>query len=363
MKTLSTAHGNLSLPAFLPDATRAVVRTLDAADVVACGIDALMVNALHLAAHPGTAVVAHFGGIHAFMGWDGPVASDSGGFQAFSLVTGSPKLGAVSEHGFTYRLDKAGPKKTLTPEKCIRKQFQLGADILFCLDHCTHPDANPDTQRESVDHTVKWARECKDAFVRELEQRTDQESRPLLFAVIQGGSDGALRRECAERLQEIGFDGYGYGGWPIGDNGQLVDMVAEVAQLVPPEFPKHALGVGKPDNIVRAYRLGYDLFDCTIPTRDARHERLYILTTNERDLLNKGVDCYRCLNIGDERYVRDSGPINETCDCLCCRTYSRGYLHHLFRVRDAAAQRLATIHNLRTYARLMQGLRTASGNA
>jgi queuine tRNA-ribosyltransferase len=357
MRGIATAHGEIPLPAFLPDATQAVVKTVDATDVAACGVPALMVNVLHLASHPGTSVIARFGGVHRFMGWDGPIASDSGGFQAFSLVAGSRKLGRISKDGFTYRFDKALETRTLTPEKSVRKQFQLGADILFCLDHCTHPDAPLRDQQESVEHTVAWARQCKAEFERRVEQTNTASDRPLLFAIVQGGASPELRRMCAERLLEIGFNGYGYGGWPVDDTGALVEMVAHVSELIPATFPKHALGIGKPENVVRAFAQGYRLFDCVIPTRDARHKRLYAFEPDwEQRRLEKG-DFYRHLYMQDAKHARDQRPVEEGCDCLCCRRYPRAYLYHLFEIEDPVALRLATIHNLRFYARLMERLR------
>jgi queuine tRNA-ribosyltransferase len=354
-RCLETSHGNLPLPAFLPDGTRGAVRTIDAADLEACGINAFMVNVLHLSVHPGTAAIASLGGIHRFTGWEGPIASDSGGYQAYSLVAGSRKLGGISGNGFTYRFSRDQPKKTLTPEKCIQKQFQLGTDIMFCLDHCTHPSEDRQTQRDSVEHTVAWARRCKEAFKQRVESVKGR--RPLLFAVVQGGNDDALRRECAERLVEIGFDGYGFGGWPIDGEGRLVEMVARTAEMLPREAPKHALGIGKPENVVHAFSLGYHLFDCVIPTRDARHRRLYTFTNPPSRLTMNSSDFYTCVSMQDQRYARDSAPVEEGCDCPCCRRYSRAYLYHLFQSNEQGAARLATIHNLRFYARLMAALR------
>ena len=184
MTEILTPHGLLALPAFLPDATRGVVRTVDAADLTQCGVNAVMVNALHVSSSPGASRIAALGGMHRFMGWSGPLASDSGGFQAFSLVAGSRKLGTIAKDGFQYRFDKAQEKKILTPEKCIRKQFQLGADLLFCLDHCTHPDADHRVQRDSVENTVAWARRCKAEFDKRIDLARGNSSRPLLFAVV-----------------------------------------------------------------------------------------------------------------------------------------------------------------------------------
>ncbi|MBT3602158.1 MAG: tRNA guanosine(34) transglycosylase Tgt [Candidatus Latescibacteria bacterium] len=354
---LETAHGALQCPAFLPDGTRGVVRALDATDVANCGVEAMMVNALHLSSHPGTTVVKQMGGIHSFMGWDKPVMSDSGGYQVFSLIAENPKSGSISKKGFVYRLGNGGKKQTLTPEKCIQKQFHVGADVMFCLDHCTHPNAGVEEQKLSVKHTIAWAKQCRDEF-----DRRQDRNETKLFGVVQGGMDFDLRQQCVEQLVEIGFDGYGFGGWPISDDGALVEAVAWVAELLPKDLPKHALGIGKPENVVRAFHLGYDTFDCTIPTRDARHKRLCIFN-DAPDRVNYDSDFYRYVYIDDERYARDAEPVDPTCDCLCCKHYSRSYLHHLFDIRDTLAFRLATIHNLRFYVRMMAQLSAISCEA
>ncbi len=355
--SLATPHGELHLPAFLPDATRAVVRCVDADDVTACGVEGLVVNTFHLMTHPGVTVVSALGGVHAFMGWSGPVLSDSGGFQVFSLLIGSAKLGSVTRKGFSYRLAPGGDRKLLTPEKCIRAQFRLGADVLVCLDHCVPLDAPPERQREALENTVLWAGACRREFDRLAEQTG---RRPLLFAVVQGGKDESLRRECAERLLEIGFDGYGYGGWPVSKDGRLLDVVPAVAQMIPSGALRWALGIGKPEHVVRSVACGYDLFDCVIPTRDARHGRLYAFTAAPDRACLDADGFYECVYLLDHKHVRDPSPVDATCDCACCRSHTRAYVHHLFRIRDALAFRLATIHNLRFYARLMESLGAGS---
>jgi queuine tRNA-ribosyltransferase len=352
VNALPTARGDLPLPAFLPDATRGVLRMVDAEDARQCGTAALMVNALHLSTHPGATAIGKLGGLHSFMGWEGPIASDSGGFQVLSLITQSQSLGSVSDRGFTYRLAAGQPRSTLTPEKCIRMQFRLGADLMFCLDECTHPTAGAERQRASVDRTLRWAQQCREAF-----ERGPEGARPLLFAVVQGGNDRELRTECAERLLETGFDGYGYGGWPVDKGGQLVEMVEHVARLLPPGAPKHALGIGKPEHIVQCVEWGYDLFDCTLPTRDARHGRLYVFDGPPEEL-DLRASFYHYHYAEDDRHRRDARPVDETCECLGCRRYSRAYLRHLFAIHEPLAGRLATIHNLTFYARLMARLRT-----
>jgi queuine tRNA-ribosyltransferase len=362
MKALSTGHGTLRLPAFLPDATKGVVRTVDSADLAAVGVEGIVVNVLHLSSHPGASAIASMGGMGGFMGWRGVVACDSGGFQVYSLIAGSSKMGSVTERGFTYRLARGGKKETLTPEKCIERQFQIGADIMFCLDYCTHPEAPDEVQRESVARTVSWAKRCKEEFERQLERRGASDVRPLLFAVVQGGGDEDLRRECAEELLGIGFDGYGYGGWPVDSEGELVEMVARVRELVPEAFPLHALGIGRPESVVRCAAMGYDLFDCTLPTRHARRGRLYAGTEGFASTAGEGAGSYEYVFIAEDRYRRDERPVEEGCDCPACRAYSRAYLRHLFEIGDAAGQRLATLHNLRFYARLMDRLQSERGS-
>jgi len=356
LAALETRHGTVHLPAFFPDATRAVVRTLDAGDLEACGVQGLIVNTFHLAYAPGVGLIKSQGGVHPFVGWDRPIISDSGGFQAMSMIRENARYGRISDRGITFtNVDVQGGKKLkLTPEKCIQMQFDLGTDIIMCLDDCPSPDADLDQVAEAVRRTISWARGCKDEFERECERRELSEGRPLLFGIIQGGYGKHLRWECAEALIEIGFDGYGFGGWPLDESGALAESTLEyTARLMPDGLPKYALGVGNPAAVVRCAAWGYDLFDCVLPTRDARHRRLYCF--------DPGPDpfAYSFLYIGDDRYKRDPRPVSELCDCLCCTRYSRSYVHHLFDIGDALAQRLATIHNLRFYVQLMDKLRHA----
>ncbi|MEK7474869.1 MAG: tRNA guanosine(34) transglycosylase Tgt [Candidatus Coatesbacteria bacterium] len=354
--SLSTPHGALPLPAFLPDATRGVVKTLDSGDLAATGIRAIMVNALHLSHAPGASVVESLGGVHRFMGWDGPVVSDSGGYQALSLVAQSSSLGRVTDEGLWYRFDKREDKKLLTPEKCVERQLQLGSDVIIALDECTHPKAPAETQRDSVRRTLEWAGRSK----AELDRMALNGRRPRLFAVVQGGDDLALRRECADGLLGIGFDGFGFGGWPVGDGGALLESVSAVAAMLPKDAPKLALGVGRPDNVVAAWRAGYRIFDCTLPTRDGRHGRLYVFRGPATVAAVTGPSFYDTLDLSDERFVRDAAPPEPGCDCACCKRYTRAYLHHLLAVGDATGARLATIHNLRFFARFFELLGAAA---
>lgn len=356
LAVLKTSNGDLPLPAFLPDATRAGIRTIDSRDIKESGIESLMVNVIHLSNHPGISVIKKHGGIHKFMVWDGPIFSDSGGFQVFSFIGNSSKMGSVTNRGFVYRLEKGGKKKILTPEKSIQKQFQIGSNVIFCLDYCAHADADYNIKLESVKITVDWAERCKQEFNRQLQNTGAPGKRPLLFAVIQGGNNSKLRKRCAERLFEIGFDGYGFGGWPVDKNGNLVEAVGQVAELVAGRFSLHGLGIGKPENIVQTFKLGYKLFDCVLPTRDARHRRLYIYNDKIENLNLFGKNFYSYLYIQDNKFVRDTIPVDPYCDCFCCRNYSRAYLHHLIKIEEPLANRLATIHNLRFYSQLMKKL-------
>jgi queuine tRNA-ribosyltransferase len=357
---LETAHGALRLPAYFPDATRAVVRTVDSHDLEACGVPGVVVNAFHLSSRPGAGLIKQAGGIHAFMNWNRPVASDSGGFQLMSMIRENPKYGTISERGIHF-VDAGGNREKVlfTPERSIRLQFDLGADLIFCLDDCPSPDAPAGEVEIAVERTILWARRCRAEFDRLAEARVRAgRPRPLLFGIIQGGFDQQMRRRCAEALLPLAFDGYGFGGWPLAPGGALADeILAYTARLTPAELPRFALGVGKPEHIVRCHQLGWRIFDCVLPSRDARHGRLYTFSAAGAG----GVDVqaegfYRFVYLRDEKHKRDRRPIWEECDCACCRGYSLGYLHHLFDVGDGLGLRLATIHNLRFYAQVMEFL-------
>ncbi len=347
------------MPAFLPDGTQGVVRAVSAGDLEACRIQAVQMNVYHLMQRPGTSTIAALGGLHRMAGWSRPIFTDSGGFQVYSLLRGNPKAGSVTDRGATFR--PGGDRKyILTPEKSIQLQFAYGSDMLICLDDCTGPDDPPAAQADSVRRTIRWAAECKRTYRQLVEQkRLDEDARPRLMAVIQGGLSRDLRRECAEALLEIGFDAYGYGGWPLDAAGNLLtEMVGLVRELVPAEFPVHALGIGHPANVVACVEMGYELFDSTMPTRDARHGRLYVFTRDPAgEPLTPDGRWFAYLYPGDDKHVKAAGPISPHCDCPACARYSLAYLHHLFKLNDSLYFRLATIHNLRFMTMLMERLR------
>lgn len=363
-EALVTPHGALPLPQFLPDATYGVVRAVDAEDLERCGIAALVMNAFHLMQRPGSAAVQALGGLHAMSGWQRPIVTDSGGFQAYSLIRQNPRFGSLTDRGIQFQPEGGAHRLLLTPEKSIQKQLAFGADVAICLDDCTHSEDPEATQAESVARTLAWARRCRAEFDRILSQRKKRDDpRPLLFAVIQGGASRELRRRCAEELLAIGFDGFGYGGWPLDSQGNLLaDTLAETRALVPGDLPMHALGVGHPANVAACARMGYDLFDSAMPTRDARHGRLYAFTGGEMppDLTPDG-EWLSYVYVTDDRRTRQAGPVDPSCDAPCCARYSAGYLHHLFKLGDPLFPRLATVHNLRFMARLLEILRRSSG--
>jgi queuine tRNA-ribosyltransferase len=336
------------------------VRGVTSEDLRSVGIQALVVNAFHLMRRPGVRVIQAAGGIHSFMDWDGPILSDSGGFQVYSLIRQNPDYGVIRANEVIFREPGTSERVTLTPERVVQIQYQLGSDIIVCLDDCTNADDPEDVQQVSVERTIRWARRCREEYDRLVSQRRRDASshRPLIFAVVQGGSYEYLRKRCAEALVEIGFDGFGFGGWPIAEDGSLLtDTLRYVVDALPPEAPKHALGVGSPEHVVTAWDLGYDTFDSSFPTRDARHHRLYVYRPGFPESgLRPGEPFYRTLYILDTDNHADREPIDPTCDCAACTRYSRAYLHHLFKVGDTSAERLATLHNLRFYTRLIEAL-------
>jgi queuine tRNA-ribosyltransferase len=357
---LVTRRATLPVPTFLPDATRAGVRGASSEDLRRIGIEGVVVNAFHLLRRPGARVIQAAGGIHRFMDWDGPILSDSGGFQVWSLIRQDPNRGVIRDNEVIFREPSTGEKWNLTPERIIGLQFQLGSDVAVCLDDCTDAEAPEAEQERSVERTVRWAKRSRDEFDRQLAQRGGDE-RPRIFAVVQGGRSESLRRQCAAELAAIGFDGYGFGGWPFeADGSLLVDPLRWVAESLPDEVPKHALGIGRPDHVVNAFSLGYSIFDCALPTRDARHGRLYAFRSGWHERRPApGDHFYRAVRIHDPDYRVDHGPVEESCDCPLCARHSAAYLHHLFKVGDLSAERLATLHNLRFYVRLFDLLRGA----
>jgi len=359
---LDLPHGIINLPAFFPDGTRGVVRSVDSNDLETCGVQGIVMNAYHLMSNPGQSVVKSLGGLNKFITWDRPLLTDSGGFQVFSLIRENSKFGEIQDKQIIFKQD--GEKIIFTPEKCIKAQFDYGSDIMMCLDYCTHPNDSDEINRKSVDITIKWAKRCKDEYnniISSSKKHENKESRPLIFGIIQGGNDKILRKECADALIALGFDGFGFGGWPLDDKNNLTyDILEYTASIMPDNLVKYAMGLGKPEEIAACHKMGYNLFDCVIPTREARHNRLYIFSeeyNSADDIDLESQKFYGYYYITDDKYRRDSRPVSQICDCHCCKNYSRAYLRHLAIVGDSLANRLATIHNLRFYSMLTDRMR------
>lgn len=328
--------GKLKLPVFFPDATRGVIKSIDTSDIEETKTSGILVNTYHLYKEFGIKRIKEMGGIRSFMDFKGAVISDSGGFQINTL----------------------GSKVTdlLTPEKSIEFQIVLKTDMVVVLDDFTPPGASRTVAKKTVENTIEWARRSKKEFDRLTKGKKDK---PYILGVVQGDKHQDLRKYCAEELVKIGFDGFGYGGWPMNPGGGFdFESAKTIAENTPKDYMLYGLGVGKPDDVVGLTNMGFDIFDCVLPTRDARHKRLYVYSAKsikDIDLSKKNFYSYwtpdRKINL------KDDSPISTACDCVVCKRYSRAYLSFLFKIGDFTAGRLATIHNLRFYSILMEKLR------
>lgn len=359
MKSLTIRNNDYQLPMFLPDSTRGVVRSLDSKDLNTAETKGVVVNTFHLMNDPGVEVLKSSGGIKNFMGFNGLIASDSGGWQVYSLIHRSKRRGKISNLGVEFYLN--GTKRQIfTPEKSIKVQFEISSDIIICLDDFTPPESFGKAAKVTIERTVKWAKKAKKEYQAQLEKRKiPKKQKPLLMAVVQGGYDKNLRKECFERLQEIGFDAYGYGGYVVDNEGQLdLEISKYLVDLLPEKSLKFALGMGRPWDMAALSEMGWDMFDCTLPTRDARHRRLYTFKTEPRNLNDlKDKNNYTYLYINKIIYQKDKKPISDLCNCHTCQNYSRAYLRHLFKIGEISAYRLATIHNLHFYNNLLRLIR------
>ena len=326
---------------FMPDATRGAVRYLTTKQLKETGTEAIVTNTLHLLIHPGPDVIQKLGGIKKMMGWNGIVLTDSGGFQVFSLIHSKKWKGSINEDGTKFKSPREGNTYELTPESSIDIQMKIGSDVLVTLDDCRKSDLERDEAEESVERTVKWAKRCKDHF--EKEYGGTKKTGKLLTCVVQGANYPDLRAKCAKELVTIGFDGYNFGGFVVDSDQKLViDEVSAVIESVPKDTIRYAMGVGKPEDILAAAKVGYNLFDTVLVTRNARHGTLYT---------SQGT-----VKINNSSMALDDNPVDKNCDCECCKNYSRAYLHHMMKNGEATAQTLATIHNLTYYQDLIKGL-------
>lgn len=336
---LTTPHGDVATPAFMSVATYGAVRGVAADELRAIGAQIVLANTYHLHERPGEDVIQRLGGLHGFAGWDGPWLTDSGGYQVTSLADRMK----LDEHGITFTSPLDGRRRELTPEKAIAIQEALGPDIAMVLDECQPmaPDDDGGEARRRVasacERTTRWAQRCADA-----RRRPDQ----AVFGIVQGGHHPDLRRASAEAIVAIGFDGYAHGGLGLGEQrGRRVELVGVANEALPVESPRYLMGLGRPEDLLDGVAAGIDLFDCVVPTRNARHGNLFT---------SEGV-----LSIRQSRYRDDPAPPDPDCDCPTCRTTSRAYLRHLIHTGESLGKRLATLHNLRFYLRLLERARDA----
>src|SRR3989344_2738287 len=351
--------GKLPLPVFFPDATRGVIRALDTSDIEITHTQGILVNTFHLWQELGVEVLKKFGGIRGFMNYSGAVISDSGGFQVMSVIKSGNLKGKITDEGVTFYPVK-NRKKILTPEKSIQFQMELKSDMVVVLDDFTDPKVDYNEAKISVERTLLWAKRCKSEFLKICKSKhLGKEIRPYILGVVQGGKFQDLRKYCTEELSKIGFDGLGYGGWPINEGGKFdYESAKTIAENSAKGEFLYGLGIGKPEDIVECVKLGYNIFDCVLPTRDARHGRLYVY--NAASIKNIDLtkpNFYSFYTPKRDRYRSDSSRVSTACDCLLCTRYSRAYLAHLFKIGDFTAGRLSTIHNLRFYSILVEKLR------
>lgn len=357
-KFFKSKNGDIPLPVFFPDATRAIIKTLDSKDIEDTKTPGVLVNTYHLYRELGKKILKKHGGVRSFMDWNGGLISDSGGFQVMTLA--KRLKGKITDEGVTF--NPAGGKKiTLTPETSVEFQMLIEPDMVVVLDEFTEPGASEKRAKETVDRTLAWAKRSKDEFEKICKAKgLTEKTRPYLLGVVQGGDHQELRKYCTEELVKIGFDGLGYGGWPITLEGNFnYDVPKTIAENSPDDYLLYGLGVGKPDEIVGCYDFGFQIFDCVLPTRDARHKRLYVYNVESMDKIDIRKPNFYSYYVPDkEMHYADNSRVSDACDCLLCTRYTRSYLAHLFRIKESTAMRLATIHNLRFYSILMEKLRT-----
>ncbi len=353
--SIYTGHGNLRTPFFMPDATRGLVKLLTSSELEKSGTEAIVVNTYHLLLQPGVNIINKMGGIHKFINWDRPILSDSGGFQIFSLIHSHPGMGKIEDDKVIFKSPLNGQEITFTPEKSIQIQFNLDVDMMVCLDDCPRNNVNSQDLKKSVQRTILWAQKCRSEYDKQIKKRGIKENeRPLLFAVIQGGKDRNMREYCAKELIDIGFDGYGFGAMPTDSQGKFnTKLLHYTANLIPDNGLKFCLGVGNPEDIVKSSQMGWDMFDCIIPTREGRHGKLFEFTG--KPLASK--DFYRSLNIKNNKFTMDSNSINNMSEIKNLQEYTRSYLHHLFKIKDSLGYRLASLNNLEFYNNIIKEIR------
>lgn len=331
--TLSFPRGDIQTPIFMPVGTAATVKAVTPAELHEVGAQIVLGNTFHLMLRPGTDVIQAHGDLHDFMQWQKPILTDSGGFQVWSLA----ELRKISEQGVTFRSPIDGSKKFLGPEEAIAIQRKLGSDIVMIFDECTPYPATEKEVRDSMELSLRWAKRSKIAHA---------DSKSALFGIIQGGMHEHLRAESLAGLQEIGFDGYAIGGLSVGEpKEEMYRVLQYLTPTMPQHKPRYLMGVGTPENLVTAVHYGVDMFDCVLPTRNARNGWLYTQTD--------------VVKIRNAKYEMDTRPIDESCECSTCKQFSRSYIKHLLKTNEILGARLATVHNLHFFLNLMSSMRAA----
>ena len=333
---ITTLHGEIETPIFMPVGTLGTVKSVTPEDLKNAHAQIILGNTYHLYLRPGCEVLEKMGGLHRFMNWDRPILTDSGGFQVFSLAG----LSKITDEGYSFQSHIDGSRHMLTPEKAIDVQMTIGSDIMMCLDQCIAYPAEYEQAKTALELTTRWAKRCKDHWV------ANSNCENNVFGIVQGGMFKDLRKRSAEELAELDFPGYAVGGLSVGEPTDVMYEFGEYTlPLLPSEKPRYVMGVGTPENLVELAGFGADMFDCVMPSRNARNGKLFTR--------------YGDINIANSRYIMDDKPLDPECQCETCRNYSRSYLRHLYKSRELLASRLNTIHNLHYYLDLMNELRAA----
>ena len=330
---LHTPHGPVATPVFMPVGTQGTVKGLTPEQLADAGARVLLANAYHLALRPGEEAVARLGGLHRFINWNGPILTDSGGFQLYSLA----RLCRIEDEGVTFRSHVDGTLLTMTPERAIAIQEALGADIIMALDQCPAYSASAETVREATERTVRWADRCIEAH-----HRRDQ----MLMGIVQGGADPDLRQWCAEQLTTREFGGFAMGGLSVGEpHEEMLAVLDRMDGQLPPDRPRYVMGIGRPIDLLDAVSRGADMFDCVLPTRNGRNASAF-------------TSCGR-IRVRNQQYAADDRPLDPSCGCACCRGFSRAYVRHLFVVGEMLGPILVSLHNIHYFCQVMQEIRCA----
>ena len=336
---LETAHGAVNTPCFMPVGTQATVKTLSHQDLIDCGAEIMLSNTYHLYLRPGIEVIKEAGGLHKFMNWARPILTDSGGFQVFSLAT----LMKVKDEGVEFSSHIDGSRHFLTPEKVVELQQGFGSDIMMPLDEPVRYPCSKMKAEEALKRTLDWARRSKGKLIAHSSELI---AKQLLFGIVQGSSYRDLRKQAAEELVKIGFDGYAVGGVSVGESEGLIYEVTEyTAAFLPEDKPRYLMGVGTPQDLLEAVSMGIDMFDCVMPTRNGRNGTAFTGTGK--------------LLLRNSRYIRDFTPIDEACGCFTCKNYTRSYIRHLFNTQELLGLRLVSLHNIYFYVMLMREIKEA----